>query len=854
MIFYFDKKTQKLVETRGGKPFSRLVGLSGCKIPIGLGFVEGYGVVVLPQAGQQIRLAVTSLSGELLAVLDDWTLDPETNLYKGFLNLYTEAMEEALEGVSRVFTQLQLIWETTGQGPFVSQNVEFVIDKSSANFTGDAPMSLPNAEEWLDIRAIRVDKLVDYTDEQKANILANLGDSVVGPPGPGNSLSIGTVTNGSSPAATITGDSPSQVLNLVLQKGLDGPPNELTVGTVTSGEEPQVTITGDSPNQTINFVLEKGETGPQGPQGETGNGFRPILDLAPPTKTDLGQIIPDEIAGIDCPIATSIIDLHEISETYPYRWMVTFSQDHGSPEETGMYFAFSNDIEGPWLRWDDPEVESEFDSIGITIPAARTNGSIPVADYPLENYGDFFYPIFWKGAWKIYAHAPGLSGQAQCSFFLDCPAGLNMFDISWGGWLRNVEIPSSRIHNGYTAPKVEAGTVSFFGLIQGTPASTCRYISKDGEAFAIDPESVTFGRQITAIGIENRTIHSNPTFYANGTYWFIRYISTLNQENGQNHPREIVLCHSTENGRLLGVPTFLTKKGGEGSISELGTNFAGAHVFDETTNSQYVLYSARDIDNKQKICALSLDWSNLDYDAEPIVEEIPDEYRASAAALQDDWTRAWPPFGDRVFVRSAKFEGSAPSGMTVSGTGTVAYNSLKGAVLTSGNNPDYTEFYWAGAEFYPNDHRSYLLTFKNLKGQTASGGIWEFGFKKKSDGLPVVRHRFHQAAVSLGGSILSYRNSSGVVTDKQTYQNRWLVNGSGYGGYDSGTDISIGVRYARHPQTGVVNYYVELYMGGEIHQVIPATDIMRNQTLIPYFRCEKAGIYFQEWELKVSTN
>lgn len=44
-------------------------------------------------------------------------------------------------------------------------------------------------------------------------------------------------------------------------KGDKGDPNTLSIGTVTSGTTPSVTITGASPNQTINFVLPRGERG-----------------------------------------------------------------------------------------------------------------------------------------------------------------------------------------------------------------------------------------------------------------------------------------------------------------------------------------------------------------------------------------------------------------------------------------------------------------------------------------------------------------------------------------------------------------------------------------------------------------
>ncbi len=112
-----------------------------------------------------------------------------------------------------------------------------------------------------------------------------------GPAGPANSLSIGTVTEGAV-GATITGTSPSQVLNLVLPRGntgaagatgsqgiqgvagstgAAGPANTLSIGTVSSGETAAATITGASPSQTLNLVLPKGDTGSAGVAGATGS-------------------------------------------------------------------------------------------------------------------------------------------------------------------------------------------------------------------------------------------------------------------------------------------------------------------------------------------------------------------------------------------------------------------------------------------------------------------------------------------------------------------------------------------------------------------------------------------------------
>lgn len=58
--------------------------------------------------------------------------------------------------------------------------------------------------------------------------------------------------------------------------GAAGPSNVLTIGTVTSGVVADAAIVGDSPNQVLNLVLpqgpkgEQGQTGPQGSPGETG--------------------------------------------------------------------------------------------------------------------------------------------------------------------------------------------------------------------------------------------------------------------------------------------------------------------------------------------------------------------------------------------------------------------------------------------------------------------------------------------------------------------------------------------------------------------------------------------------------
>lgn len=54
------------------------------------------------------------------------------------------------------------------------------------------------------------------------------------------------------------------------EDGSPGPANTLTIGTVQSGDTPSATITGEAPNQVLNLVLVKGDTGPEGQQGSQG--------------------------------------------------------------------------------------------------------------------------------------------------------------------------------------------------------------------------------------------------------------------------------------------------------------------------------------------------------------------------------------------------------------------------------------------------------------------------------------------------------------------------------------------------------------------------------------------------------
>ena len=128
----------------------------------------------------------------------------------------------------------------------------------------------------IDISKIGKVTTVTITDKNGTTKSENINDGDDGEAGPANTLSIGTVVKGENAGATITGTAPNQTLNLVLPKGdkgdkgntgatgetgATGPANVLSIGTVTKGENASATITGTSPSQVLNLVLPKGDKG-----------------------------------------------------------------------------------------------------------------------------------------------------------------------------------------------------------------------------------------------------------------------------------------------------------------------------------------------------------------------------------------------------------------------------------------------------------------------------------------------------------------------------------------------------------------------------------------------------------------
>lgn len=88
-----------------------------------------------------------------------------------------------------------------------------------------------------------------------------------GPAGPANVLSVGTVTSSGTASATLTGTSPSQVLNLVLPKGDAGTP-ATNIELQASATHLQWRYVGDT--SWTNLVALSAITGPQGSTGAAG--------------------------------------------------------------------------------------------------------------------------------------------------------------------------------------------------------------------------------------------------------------------------------------------------------------------------------------------------------------------------------------------------------------------------------------------------------------------------------------------------------------------------------------------------------------------------------------------------------
>ena len=119
-------------------------------------------------------------------------------------------------------------------------------------------------------------------------------------------VSVTVITLPAGSSATATYDKSTGTLALGIPQGskgdtgatgATGPANVLTIGSVTSGKVASATITGEAPNQVLNLVLEKGDKGEQGKQGIQGEQGKQGIQ---------GEIGPQGNPGADAPTITGI--------------------------------------------------------------------------------------------------------------------------------------------------------------------------------------------------------------------------------------------------------------------------------------------------------------------------------------------------------------------------------------------------------------------------------------------------------------------------------------------------------------------------------------------------------------------
>lgn len=130
-------------------------------------------------------------------------------------------------------------------------------------------------------------------------------DGQQGPIGPANVLTIGTVVQGLEASATITGESPNQVLNLVLPQGADGDTATITVGstnTLPAGSNATVVNSGTSSAAVLNFSIPRGDTGAPGQTGADGvDGYSPSINVKTSTDEEYILTVTNKEGSYDTP-------------------------------------------------------------------------------------------------------------------------------------------------------------------------------------------------------------------------------------------------------------------------------------------------------------------------------------------------------------------------------------------------------------------------------------------------------------------------------------------------------------------------------------------------------------------------
>lgn len=161
-----------------------------------------------------------------------------------------------------------------------------------------------------------------------------------------------------------------------VEVGPVGPANVLSIGTVTSGASASASITGTSPAQTLNLVLPQGDQGPQGVQGVTG---------------PQGIEGPQGVPGVSLDIRGSVATYADLSSLSPapvdgQAWIVNadgklYFYDGGFPADgQGVPFRGPQGIQGIQGVQGEQGIAGPTGPTGDTGPAGPTGPQGPQGD------------------------------------------------------------------------------------------------------------------------------------------------------------------------------------------------------------------------------------------------------------------------------------------------------------------------------------------------------------------------------------------------------------------------------------------------------------------------------------------
>jgi hypothetical protein len=213
-------------------------------------------------------------------------------------------------------------------------------------------------------------KIVVVPNTQKVQVIG-VG---VGPIGPANVLSIGTVTSGATPSATITGTTPTQVLNLVLAKGDTG----------LTGATGPIGLTGS--------------TGPAGPTGATGAGgalgyYGSFYDT---TDQPLVSVTTAQVVSLNTTAeanGVSIVSGSRITFANPGTYSLTFSiqiTNLANSVEKAIFWVRKNGA-------DYPDSSTELD-LQPRKAAGNPNRQVITINYVATAIAADYVEVWWSGS------------------------------------------------------------------------------------------------------------------------------------------------------------------------------------------------------------------------------------------------------------------------------------------------------------------------------------------------------------------------------------------------------------------------------------------------------------------------